>query len=81
MPQRLAAVMALIAFAMCLVSGGLQADNPFTTTVIRALVAMSGTYVVGLVIGLMTKKMLDENLHLEQKKLSDLETKPPAASR
>jgi hypothetical protein len=51
MPQRLAAVMSLLAFAVCLVIGGVGADNPFTTTVERALAAMSGPFVVALVAG------------------------------
>ena len=49
MAQRLAAILALLAFAVCLYVGGVEAGNPFTTTVGRALVAMGGTYVVGLI--------------------------------
>jgi hypothetical protein len=60
MPRRLAAIMALIAFAMCLLIGGLRADNAFETTVFRALVAMGGTFVVGLVLGLAAQRMLNE---------------------
>jgi hypothetical protein len=62
MPTRLAAILALIAFAVCLFAGGWQADNPFTTTVVRALAAMAVTFLVGLVVGHMAKTMLDENL-------------------
>ena len=40
MTQRIASSMALVAFAVCLV-GGLEAGNTFTTTVTRALVAIS----------------------------------------
>ena len=60
-PQKLAAVLALLMFALCLVIGALQAGNTFTTTVWRALVAMGGTFVIGLIAGAMGQKMLDEN--------------------
>jgi len=59
MPQRLAAILALIAFAVCMLVG-LQADNSFTTTVGRALVAMFVTLVIGLVVGCMVQSMLRE---------------------
>jgi hypothetical protein len=61
MVRRLAAVMALLAFATCLVAG-MGADNTFATSVTRALWAMAGSYLVALVIGAMAQKMLDENL-------------------
>jgi hypothetical protein len=67
MPQRLAAVMSLLAFAVCLVIGGVGADNPFTTTVERALAAMSGTFVVALVAGYMAQKMIEENVRAAEK--------------
>ena len=62
MPQRLATIVALLAFALCLIIGGFEVGNPFTTTVERALAAMAGTYAVGLVVGLMGKRAIDENL-------------------
>ena len=62
MPQRLAAILALLVFSVCLVIGGLETGNTFTTTVARALGAMAGTFVVGLLLGSMGQKMLDENL-------------------
>ena len=62
MAQRLAAILALLAFAVCLYVGGVQAGNPFTTTVGRALVAMGGTYVIGLVAGSMGRRAIEENL-------------------
>ncbi|HLL91013.1 MAG TPA: hypothetical protein VK324_17060 [Tepidisphaeraceae bacterium] len=62
MPQRLAGSLAILAFAVCLLIGGLQAGNTFTTTIVRALVAMAGTFVVGLVVGAMGQRMLDENV-------------------
>ena len=61
MPRRIAAAMSLIAFAVCLVAG-LEADNPLGTILARSLVAMAGTLVVGLVVGAMAQKMLDEHL-------------------
>ncbi len=69
MPHRIAASLALIAFALCLVAGGLQAGNTFATTVIRALVAMVGTYVIGLIIGWMGQKMLEDSLLTEEQRL------------
>jgi len=74
MPQRVAAILSIIAFAMCLV-GGLQADNTFTTTVSRALMAMLGTFVVGLILGAMGQKMLTENVKMSEKKSKDLQSK------
>jgi hypothetical protein len=62
MPTRLAAAMSLVVFALCLVVGGVQAGNPFGTTVLRALAAMGGTFVIGLVIGLMAEMMLKESV-------------------
>jgi hypothetical protein len=68
MAVRIASIMSLIAFAVCLIIGGFQADNTFGTTVSRALSAMFGTMIVGLIVGWMAQKMLDENLKsLEEK--------------
>jgi hypothetical protein len=55
--------MALVAFAFCLLIGGFAADNPFGTTLARALVAMAATFPVAWVVGVMAEKMLEENLH------------------
>lgn len=68
MPRRLAAVSSLIVFALCLVLG-LRADNTFSTTLTRALVAMAGAFVVGLVIGFVAQRMLDENLKVAEERL------------
>jgi hypothetical protein len=81
MPQRLAAVLAMIAFAGCLLIGGIEADNPFTTTVMRALVAMCGTFVIGLIVGAMGQKMIDENIKMAKEKLLNLEVKEPKSDR
>ncbi|MGE5609120.1 MAG: hypothetical protein ACM359_07690 [Bacillota bacterium] len=67
MPNRIAASLALVAFAMCLLVG-LQAGNTFSTTVLRALLAMGGTYVIGLVLGMMGDRMVEENLKAEEEK-------------
>ena len=79
MPQRVAAILSILAFAMCLLLG-LQADNPFTTTVSRALVAMLGTFVIGLIVGSMAQKMLTENVSAAEK-LKDSPTKTEASGR
>src|SRR3954465_5947120 len=65
LPRRIAAAMSLIAFAVCL-GAGLEADNPLGTILARSLVAMAGTLVVGLVVGAMAQKMLDEHLASRQ---------------
>ena len=81
MPSRMAACLALIAFAVCLVVGGLEAGNTFATTVSRALAAMAVTYVVGLIVGVMGERMLDDNLKEVEKKLENSEVKPPQSDR
>ena len=62
MAKRIAAALSMIAFAICLLIGAFQADNSFSTTVQRALVAMVVTLFVGLIVGAMAQKMLNENL-------------------
>ena len=62
MARRIAAALSMIAFAICLIIGAFEANNSFATTVQRALAAMVVTLVVGLVIGAMAQKMLDENI-------------------
>ena len=81
MPQRVAAILSILAFAMCLLVGGLQADNPFTTTVSRALEAMLGTFVIGLIVGSMAQKMLTENVNTPEKISKDLQAKTEAKNR
>jgi NhaP-type Na+/H+ or K+/H+ antiporter len=66
--KRLAGCCALVVFAFCLIQG-LQAHNSFSTTVTRALFAMVVTFVVGLIIGWVADRMLDENLKAEEAKL------------
>lgn len=71
MAMRMAAVMALTSFILCLVVGAFEADNPFGTTVYRALVAMIFTLIVGMLIGAAFRAMLRENLSQMEKKLKD----------
>jgi tetrahydromethanopterin S-methyltransferase subunit C len=61
MTRRIAGTMALVAFAVCILVG-LRAQNTFVTVVSNALTALVVTFVVGLVVGAMAQKMLDENL-------------------
>ena len=71
MAKRISASLSLIAFAICLLIGAFEADNSFATTVQRALLAMVITLVVGLLIGAMAQKMLDENLRAQEEKLKE----------
>ncbi len=81
MTQRIACSMAFLAFAVCLVVGGLEAGNSFATTVGRAVVAMLATLVIGLVVGSMARKMLDENLRQEAEKLKKSSSHPTPGDR
>ena len=76
MIQRMACALALLVFAVCLIIGGLKADNTFATTVVRAVTAMLVTLVIGLVLGAMARKMLDENLKSQEEKLKKGYSKP-----
>jgi Na+/H+-dicarboxylate symporter len=79
--QRMAAAMALVAFALCLVIGGIAADNSFGVAVGRALVAMIGTYIVALIIGLMARRMIEENIAANmQRRAGAALTKSPEKS-
>lgn len=69
MPNRIAGILALIAFAVCLLLGT-QADNSFTTVVYRGLLAMLGTYVVGYCVGIAAEKMLSENVAAEEQRIA-----------
>jgi len=66
MSNRIAASIALIAFAMSLVEG-LRAENSFATVVGRALLALVVTLIVGLILGVMIEKMLSENVEKTSK--------------
>lgn len=80
MPRRLAVAVALLVFAVCVVSG-MAADNSFAETVRRALIGMFVTLIVGLIVGVMGQKMLEENVAGLQKKSPDSETKPDPGDR
>ena len=81
MVNRMAAVTALLVFAVCLVVGGLGADNTFSTTVGRALTAMAVTLVIGLVLGAMARKMLEENVKSQTEKIKKNWTNPTQSDR
>jgi|GEM_PF-857960 len=81
MPQRAAAILALIAFMTCLVIGVFEASNSFSTTVLRALGAMIATLVIGLIVGAMAGKMLDENVKTEEEKLKKGSTNLESSDR
>ena len=70
MTNRLAGSCALIVFAFCLVQG-IRADNSFGTTVWRALAGMAATFGVGLIVGFVAQRMLDENVKTEEQKLKN----------
>ena len=64
MARRTAGILALLAFAVCLVAG-LDAGNSTATVLSNALLAMAGTFVIGLAVGAMAQKMLEENVSAE----------------
>jgi NhaP-type Na+/H+ or K+/H+ antiporter len=70
MAKRMAGVLSIVVFAFCLLLG-LRAGNPFNTIVSRALVGMAGTYVVGLVIGAVAQRMVDESVRDEERKIKN----------
>lgn len=81
MAMRIAGTMSLIAFALCLVVGGLETGNPFGTTIQRALVALVATLFIGLIIGAAFKRMLDENVMQEERKLKSPAGTPAKTDR
>lgn len=70
MEMRLAAILALCAFSLTLLVG-LEAGNSFTTTVMRSLLAMACALVIGLFVGIMFKRLMDEHLAAERKRLNN----------
>jgi len=81
MINRMAGASALLVFAVCLVVGGLGADNTFSTTVERALAAMAATLVIGLVLGAMGRRMLEENVKTQAEKIKKNWTNPAQSDR
>jgi hypothetical protein len=65
----MAATLALVVFAVCVIAG-LAAGNSFDTVLTKALLAMAATFAVGLVVGVMAQKMIDENLAAEAGKVA-----------
>jgi NhaP-type Na+/H+ or K+/H+ antiporter len=80
MVNRMAGVSALLVFTVCLIVGA-SADNTFSTTVERALTAMGVTLVIGLVVGSMARKMLEENVKSEAEKIKKSWTNPAQSDR
>ena len=80
MPNRIAATTSLIAFALCLVMGML-AENPFATILLRALAAMVVTLIVGMILGAMGQKMIEENLKNAEKSSENPESKSASDGR
>lgn len=81
MARRISASLALIVFAVCLLVGRFGAQNTFATTVTRAVLAMLGTLVIGLVIGYMAERMLEENLELRGQNEENVSTHPGGDDR
>ena len=69
MVRKIAGGLALVMFAVC-VGAGLSAGNTFSTILTNALLGMGAAFGVGLVVGAMAQKMLDESLAAEAKKPS-----------
>jgi hypothetical protein len=74
----MAAALSLVVFAVCVIAG-LNAGNSFETVLTKALLAMAATFGVGLVVGGMAQKMLDENLAAEAAKPAPDASKSAAA--
>lgn len=66
MATRIAAALSMIVFAICVIAG-MTAENGFSTIIVRALTAMVVTLIVGMILGAMAQRMLDENLAVSQK--------------
>ena len=67
MIRRVAGSLALLAFAVCLVAG-MSAGNSTASVLANALAALGVTFVVGLAVGAMAQRMLDENVAAEAAK-------------
>jgi hypothetical protein len=78
MVRRVAGTLALLAFAVCLVAG-MNAGNSTATVLSNALLAMAMTFAVGLVVGAMAQKMLDENVAARALKVDSSKAAPAAA--
>jgi uncharacterized membrane protein len=70
MATRIAAIFALLTFVFGLMVG-LELDNTFRTTVLRATGAMVVTFFVGLVVGGLFDVALKDHLKVEEEKLKN----------
>ena len=73
MARRVAAALSLVVFAVC-VTAGIGAGNSFEGVLTKALLGMAATFVVGIVVGAIAQKMIDENLAAEAAKGVSAET-------
>lgn len=76
MEQRVGAIAALLAFAMCLSIGAFEAQNPFGTVLWRSLIAMFWSYVVGYLVGMAAERMMRERRAELEKKSEHTEGTP-----
>lgn len=65
----IAGCFSLSAFAVAVVAG-LYAQNPVSSILIRALIAMIACYPVGLIIGLICQRLMFEHIDAHQKAAS-----------
>lgn len=70
MPRRLAASLALLVFAICLIAG-MQSGNTLATVLSRSLIAMAGTMFIAWIVGAMAERMLEENLQDKERQLRE----------
>jgi hypothetical protein len=68
MVYRIAASFSMLVFAIT-VANGIRAGNSFTTTIWRGLEGLALAYIVGLLVGWIAQKMLDENLRHEEERI------------
>ena len=69
MPTRIAGCLSLLCFAACLLAGGFGGGASFAEVVGRSLWALAFTFVLGLILGTMAERMLDESLRAEAERL------------
>ena len=65
MPTRIAGCLSLLSFSASLLAGGFGGGASFDVVVGRALAALAFSFVLGLILGTMAQKMLDESLRAE----------------
>ena len=67
MPRRLAAIAALVTFAVCVYFGGIAGDSPLAETLERGLLGMAVAGGVGALVGWMAQTMLAESIAAEER--------------